>query len=658
MIKINFKNLHDSADSLIGAIPAVKKRRRLNSWRKILKYFCLILFFLFSLSAILILPQIAGVKEIYNHAIRGKNDLEQAVIFAKNDDFAQAARLADSAENNFNFSINGIKSVKNNNLINRVPAFFNILNDCENILVSIQFLSKAAGRGANFAQSLENLLEGNKKLSFSKFSIEEKRGILKKIFESSPDLNGIKADLDLARMNLEQINSPAVFYIAENKIAKLKNQIEEISSALEKAIPFSQMIPALTGYPNEVTYLVMLQNNDELRPTGGFLGTYGILRVKDGEIKSFNTHDIYHLDMPVQNKISIEPPEPIKKYLNKKWYLRDSNWSPDWPSAARKISEFYQAESALNPEAEKISDFSGVLAITPEFVIDLLKITGPITVEGHDYGKDNFQDLLQYRVEKEYADLGISSWNRKEVIGPIFEKLKIMIFDLPSGRWPEIINAIAGNLSKKNLIFYLKDSRLENIAEQNGWAGEMKNNNQDCLMVVDANLAALKTDASMERSINYKVSEESGGLFAKLTLNYSHNGKPDWKTSEYKSYTRIYAPLGSRLIKISGYNHNQIDSGEEFGKTWFGFYLTVQPGKINNITINYELPRLIFLNNSYGLYIQKQPGKELNYISVDLNFANSIKSYSPANLSTQKIGSGRLKWKGDLSIDRNFEIKF
>ena len=155
--------------------------------------------------------------------------------------------------------------------------------------------------------------------------------------------------------------------------------------------------------------------------------------------------------------------------------MRDANWSPDWPTAAKTINRFYQTESVLNPEAEKILEFSGVLAITPKLITDFLKITGPITVEGQDYDENNFHDLLQYRVERGYMVLGVSNWHRKEVIGEISKKLKIKILDLPPREWSEIINTAINNLTEKNLLFYLVDNQLESIAAQNGWAGEIKN---------------------------------------------------------------------------------------------------------------------------------------------------------------------------------------
>ena len=655
---LDFKQLHDQADNLINKIPPIKKQRQLNFAYKTLKYFFVVAAALFLFLLILTFSQFLNLQQIYSQSIEGKNNLEQAVIFAEQKDFNEAAELAELAESNFNISINKIEKIKNNFIIGHLPIVISQLNDVERLLVSVHFLSKAVYGGANFAASLETVLSGNEQFNFSQISTLEKRELLQKIFESAPELNGIKADLDLAYINLEQVNTSGILFFLNNKISQAKEQINQALLILDKAVPLSQMIPALAGYPNEVNYLVLLQNNDELRPTGGFLGTYGILNIKDGEILNFITHDIYHLDMPVKDRINIAPPAPIAKYLNDKWYARDANWSPDWPTSAKTINDFYQKESISNPEVEQVSKFSGVIAITPKVITDFLAITGPITIDGQVYDQNNFHDLLQYRVERGYMVLGVSSWQRKEVIGQIAKELKLRIFDLPPNKWSEIINTIADNLIEKNLLLYLFDNQLESLAVQNGWAGEIKNYPGDYFMVVDANLGALKTDAVMSRSINYKIHEGSNGLFSTLTLNYAHNGKLDWRTSVYKSYTRVYVPLGSQLIKISGYDSKNVDVGQELNKTWFGFYLTVAPGEINNITVEYKLPSSVLANNNYSLYIQKQPGKELSNISFDLSFKNGIKSYNPSGLSLKKVEFNRIKWEGDLRVDKSFEIKF
>lgn len=655
---INFAKLHQEIDNMIGRIPAVSRRRKLKRVFRILKYFCLAALLLILISLAVFSAEILRFKRVYSKAFSGKENLELAVTLSRRRDFSQAAANALTALADFDSSIEELGRIKNNYPVKRFSWLMSQFNDIENLLVTARFLGKAVGGGANFSQNLQAILENQGKLNFLQLETEDRRELLTKIFEAAPELNGIKANLDLAYLNLEQVRAGGLLFPLKNEISGVKRQISQARLALKKAVPLSQLIPALAGYPEEAVFLVILQNNDELRPTGGFIGTYGILRIKNGKIINFKTDDIYHLDMPARDKVQLEPPAPIKKYLIDKWYMRDANWSPDWPTSARKISWFYRLESEYSGEAEKNIEFSGVIALTPELVTDFLALTGPVAVKGEVYNQDNFQELLQYRVEQGYQLLGVPKWQRKDVIGEIAKELQVKIFEQVAFEWPNMVNILIDNLTAKNLLLYLADSQLENIAAENGWGGEIKDQPGDYLMVIDANMGALKTDAVINRGFEYRVSRGINGFFSKLSLNYAHNGKPDWKTSVYKSYTRVYVPLGSQLIGLSGYQSEQIDIGSEAGKTWFGFYLVVDPGKIKNLILEYKPPASVLANNSYSLYLQKQPGKEIGQAKIDLSFGNDIKSYSPVSLSTRKVSPTELSWQGDLSIDRSFEAKF
>ena len=182
-------------------------------------------------------------------------------------------------------------------------------------------------------------------------------------------------------------------------------------------------------------------------------------------------------------------------------------------------------------------------------------------------------------------------------------------------------------------------------------------------MVVDSNMAALKTDAVMKRQIDYKVEQgKDGDVTATATLNYSHEGSLDWKTSRYQSFTRLYVPEGSRLLKTTGFAPNSEMTGNELGRTYFGGYVLVPPHQTAQIIIQYKLPRRIVDNmtkyKNYGLFIQKQPGTGQVGLSVDATFLNKIKSYEPVNLYSETPSDNRFTTTGDVKIDRNFLITF
>jgi len=659
---LNLAKIYKETKNLFNEIPLVKKRRRRRRIFKFLKYFSISIIIVCAAFIIIFATSFLNLKQVYQEAIAGKNNLEKAVNFTRQQDFKEALVFSKLASSNFNISINKLQEVKSSFFISRIPFIKFQLNNVEYLLATAEILSRAVKQGVDLGQQLENLLEGNKKLSFSKFSKEEKRKILGRLYESTPELSGMKASLDLALVNLERIHYFGILWPLENKIMDLKEKIVKVREILVKAMPMSEILPPLVGYPGKANYLVILQNSDELRPTGGFIGTYGIMELEYGEILRFDTHDIYHLDMPIKDKLNIEPPQPLKKYLGiNKWYMRDANWSPDWPTSAKKIEWFYKNKNKLLANPDKADNFTGIIAITPKLILDLIKLTGPIVIDGEEYNGNNFVDLLQYRVEKGYIQLGVPSWHRKEIIGEIAKKLKIKLFDLPSSRWHEVIEVINDNMVKKNILFYIKNPELENSIKELGHGGNLKDTAGDYLMVVDANLASLKTDAVMSRSINYKVSQSYNSLIAKLRINYSHNGDFDWKTTRYRTYTRVYAPLGSQLIKAEGLTEGEVIIQNELGKTSFSAFLLVEPGQINSLYFEYKLPDNLHKlagSSQYELYIQKQPGSEVGELTVDLDFNNEVKSYNPTGFYVNKANDSHIIWESSLEMDRVFSLNF
>jgi hypothetical protein len=173
---------------------------------------------------------------------------------------------------------------------------------------------------------------------------------------------------------------------------------------------------------------------------------------------------------------------------------------------------------------------------------------------------------------------------------------------------------------------------------------------------------------SISRGIDYKVEEAAGGFFSKLRVNYTHHGKPGQKTTEYKAYIRVFAPLGSRLIKAERVPASlgetaaleQAETKNESGKTSFGAFIDVKPGEIGGLYFEYKLPENFKLteNCRYELYIQKQSGNNADDLTVDLNFINDVQSYNPTGFFVEEIGGKRIKWKSDFEMDKRYIIKF
>jgi len=609
---------------------------------KIIKYFIfsvllvLILAIAFNWSALISAPI------IYSKSLAGKGYLEKAVVEIKNNNFVTAISYAGEARADFKIALDKLQNIEGNFIVKKVSSLQSQAEDVRYLLQTADTLSQSLWQGATIAKKINDITSGRTGNNFSEFTVAEKTAILKLIYESAPELNGIKANINLALMDLKNIKGEGIVSLFMDKISIARDQLGAGSDLIDKALIVSQILPTLAGYPTPVNYLLLLQNNSELRPTGGFLGTVGVMQMSVGDIVKFTTNDSYHLDMPasLEKKFKVEPPLPLKKYLGvTNWFLRDSNWSPDWPTSAKKIEWFYRTEAQYNkvPEISQVPKFNGVIAITPNLIVDLLELVGPISVRGQEYNKNNFVDLLQYEVEMNYYKEGISQWDRKKIIGEIIKELKIKLLNLPTSRYLDLIGILNKNVKSKDVLVYLMDDGARNLVKSLGWEGEIKTPSSDYLMVVDANLAAYKTDRVMDKTVKYEITEKDDGIYAHLRINYTHNGTFDWKTTRYRNYVRVYVPLGATLIKASGMSEGKAETGmEEFfytgaTKTYFAGFISVEPGHDGFLDLEYKLPDKIKTDvnaGNYSFYGQRQPGNNIKELKVDVNFKQIKNTYS------------------------------
>lgn len=365
-----------------------------------------------------------------------------------------------------------------------------------------------------------------------------------------------------------------------------------------------EIIPEITKDNQEKTFLILFQNNMELRPGGGFIGSFGIVKTKGEHVLSVETHDTNIVDDRITSNIDL--PYPMGEMLNvKHWEMRDSNWSPDFKENAEKAEFFYRLEQGEE-------EFDGVFAISTELLSSFLEITGPIKLENYpgEYNSENAVTKLEYQVEKGYKEQKIEKGKRKYVIKELAQEIVKRAQNLSWGEKRQLILAVEKHLNNKDVMVYFKDQNIQNRFEQLGWAGRVENSDSDYLMMVDANLGALKTDAQIERSFEYRIDLSKPKLWANLKITYKNTAKAkDWLTTDYKSYLRVYVPKGSWLYDAKNIKVEKFEN--DLGKKFFGMKIFVPINQTKTIELNYDLPEG-FDVEKYDLLIQKQSGiKEL-----------------------------------------------
>ena len=639
--------------------PAPKGRK--YQWRLFLmplrvipKFLGYLLLFVVVIGLILLLsvvPSWDKLQSVYRQSINGKYHLEAAQNYLLEEQFSEAATELTLARQNFTQAEEDVQELEQKTIF-KLPVVKGQIEIADEVITIGRSLSTSLEKVAVFATDIMKISESSD-LNFEQLSEAQKKEILRRLSELGPELEKSKSEIKNIEVSWNTLSLRRNTLLWQPILSPLKEKLPAVLENFDTLILASNNLPSLVGYPSQKTYLFLLQNNNELRPGGGFIGTYGILKLRNAEILSFETDNVYNLDGRGVGRMKIEPPAPMKKYLVPYWFMRDANWWPDFPTSARKVEEFYQLE--MNPG----ENLDGVLAINPQIVEDLLELVGPITVEGVTFNKDNFTQELQYQVEFGYGKKGIPTSERKDIIGTMSKTLEKKVFSLPLNQWPQLIGIIKKNLDEKYALAYLHDAEAQAELEKRSWAGAVNLTEEDYLMVVDANLAAYKTDAKMKKSLVYKLTSQDNSFQAQTSITYQHNGNFDVYTTRYRSYTRLYVPAGSKLQSVSvggkSIDLKQVDVYAEFNKTVFGIFFQVEPQTTSTLIFKYQLPASItekLSDGSYKLVAQKQPGMRTLDMTFDLTFPKKIQSFS-GQASTKN-----LTYKAPLSKDEEFEVLF
>jgi len=434
-------------------------------------------------------------------------------------------------------------------------------------------------------------------------------------------------------------------------VKKQDQQISQTKTLLTLASTF-------LGFTKPQTYLVLFLNNTELRPTGGFIGSYGVITLEKGKVTIHQIEGSENTDWKNKEKVNQLPPAPLTNYLGVPyWYFRDANWSPDFAQSAKKSIELYNQE-IINP----VQHIDAVVGVTPVVLETFLDMVGDVTIDDITFSADNVIEKLEYEVEYGFEHKNISIKNRKDILQPLLKSVLFKITPLVVTDLSTLLKKIEYLADTKNIQFFSFDDVLQKKMQEFGWSGEVSQKDGDFLMWVDANLGALKTDHAMWRDLQYRLIDNQGELFAEATMKYQHNGVYDWRTSRYRTYSRIFVPLNAQIAEVtfdgSIVDLAKVDRGQELGKQWFGTFISIEPGMSKEVVFRYRLPAQIQQMYQYGqyqLYVQKQAGTSNIGLTIHHSFAKSIVAATPAE---QKDAWGDQDYiiQTDLEVDRQFAV--
>jgi hypothetical protein len=460
------------------------------------------------------------------------------------------------------------------------------------------------------------------------------------------------SDVEISALPLEHQNTFAEFKILFAAFVDDLHDLNDVSATLAQVF----------GSEDLRTYLVVFQNNRELRATGGFMGSAALIDVQKGKIHKIEVPGGGLYDWKGQLDTHVKPPLPLQ-LVNTRWEPQDANWWPDFAASSKKLQWFY--------EHSRGATVDGVIAINASVFEKVLGIIGPIENEEHGVvlAAEDALDTLQYKVEVDYDK---EENKPKEIIGDVLEQILTSQRDQIDAL--KMLSLVHDGLQKKDIQLQLNDAQHHATAAEYGWTGEIANVKpwQDYLYVVNTNIQGAKSDAKIEQSIAHQVEVQADGrALVTVMVKREHTGEAGEQfTGEPNvNYLRVYVPKGAVLHEAGGFQYPpdaafrtpvshavddedlmatedpqeyHDDSGtlinESFDKTVFENWVMTAPGETSEVYFVYELPFNVFAHlqteqqttavtdqliesvavdaSRYSVVVQKQSGIESEFEST------------------------------------------
>lgn len=438
---------------------------------------------------------------------------------------------------------------------------------------------------------------------------------------------------------------------------KSKKELKDRSKTLKQLQGVLVLLPTILAKDTERNLIIFFYNNMELRPGGGFMGSYALVNIKNYHISPITVFDVYDADG--QLKEHIQPPEEIKKYLNQPhWFLRDSNFNPDFVTNAEMAQYFLSKEM---PDNKQIDSFIG---ITTTAVSSLLSSFPPIYLKDFNetIGSDNFIVKSQEEIESSRSS---GSKTKKSYISAVTKNL-LLNTDKVS---PAILlRAISENLHEKQIVIHDNNEAISNLIESNGWGGRQQIpnclNNKQChvnyISAIDANLGVNKTNYYLTRQIRITNSVTDPSTLKTEYIVVFNNQSPiqEFPGGTYKNYFQLFTPSDSQNVSVylNGKLSNDWTSKVVGNFTITGQYLTVPVSTSTTLKITYTQP-IPKKTDTYQLVVQKQIGSINNEMSMIIDNQGSVRKIVPINFTAVEK-SGSLLYNSNLTSDKVFIMNF
>ena len=416
------------------------------------------------------------------------------------------------------------------------------------------------------------------------------------------------------------------------KITQIQELTSEVYKYVKNSKPLLSKVSWLLGKDSPRNYLMIFQNDGELRPSGGFWTAYSTLTVKNGKVTPGTASNIYDLDDKINSRVAA--PRLIKSYHINVPYLnlRDSNLSPDFPTNAKIFLDQYTKVMGNK------NKFDAVVAIDTEILVDMVRVLGKLdtrvgtfTAEP-DKRCDGCPSIIYDLQWMSGRPRNYIEPNRKDFMNPLMSALLANTMGSEKSKMAPLVQTMFENINEKHVMIYFPDEQMQQIGDMANITGRIvdADSNTDYFHLNDINFASAKSNIFITQKINHEINIQNGQATHKITVTYTNpspgsncnleKGDLCLNASVYRDVFRFYTPIGSKLIKMTGSEVETVQYEELNKQVFEGFYgnkFGLNPK--SNIKTSVEYTSGVSVGKTYNLLLQKQPGTKAVDYQITIN---------------------------------------
>lgn len=508
---------------------------------------------------------------------------------------------------------------------------------------------------------------------------------------SETQLAGVEDELERITVAYEGVENPEAL---PYQVEALWPTVDQFLPLADDGLQFAKVLPQLLGTEGQKTYLILAQNEDELRATGGYISGAGLMLIENGDILALqfisadqvNPFGIQGDPYKYLNELYDLPPEPLQTHMGLDYFLfRDANHWPDFEKSAETAITLYRLGQPDSPEID------GVIAIDQQFVSAIVGAMGNLELPnlGITVNSESVRTEIQQVWSVPEGEEVTGEWwrNRKSFMGDLAQAAQDRLLGDPgSVDLTALLSAIVESGNSKDIQIYMRDDSVQTIIDDLGWGGKFDAPDHDFLFVLDSNFGFSKTNFAMNRSYKYTVDLTQTPAAAKLAVTYQHTSpsvsEPCQHITPYQgfidyqilvdqcyyNYLRVYAPPQSQLeaatnhtipadwlVTSTDWNNSAKVFTDTVSYSGFDTFFTVRQGETLTTEMQYR-PVQTETKDGYALTLFKQAGMASHPVRVTVTLPTTA-SPQP-NIDPVAVNGSTYTFDINLNQDTTLTIDY